>query len=334
MNRKFVFIILIIVAILSPLIALRVGSGGIRWSEFFRALCHPSESGPSQMIIWLHRFPRVIAALLIGAGLATCGSVLQGLLRNPLAEPYTLGISGGAALGATLALVILPNWLAQWSLPVAAFAGALLTIGLVYLIASYQHFSVIGLVLTGVILSFICSSLVLLIFSLASSQQVHSTFFWLIGNLSALKTELIKIIPFFIISGIMVIYLYGRELDIITLGDEKAYHLGVSVVNIRRLLFIITSLIVGACIATAGMIGFVGLVIPHLMRLLLGPKHRPLILGSALAGASFLVMADTIARTVLARSGQELPVGVITGILGGLFFLIFLLRKESRERVF
>jgi iron complex transport system permease protein len=328
MNR-IVFVILIILVIASVLVALRVGSGHISWADFLYTLIHPNEADANQTIIWLHRFPRVIAALLLGAGLAASGCVLQGLLRNPLAEPYTLGISGGAALGATVVMILIPTIFGAWTLPIGAFLGALLAVGLVYLIASRQHFSVIGLVLAGVILSFIFSSLVLLIFTLANPLQVHSTFFWLIGNLSGDKTELIKVIPLFILPSIIFVYLFGRELDALSLGDEKAVHLGVSATQTRRLLFIITSLVVGACIATAGMIGFVGLIIPHLMRLIIGPKHRPLIIASALAGASFLVICDTLARTILASYGQELPVGVITGIVGGLFFIGFLLKKKT-----
>jgi len=326
---RIVFISLIVIVCVSAIIALRVGSENISWADFFYIITHPSESSSNQMIIWLHRFPRVIAALLLGAGLAASGAVLQGLLRNPLAEPYTLGISGGAALGVTTAMILLPPVFSSWTFPLAAFAGAFLAVGFVYLIAASQRFSVIGMVLAGVILSFIFSSIVLLIFTLANPLQVQSAFFWLIGNLTGDKTEIVKVIPFFILPSIIIVYLFGRELDAMSLGDEKAMHLGVSATQTRRLLFIITSLLVGACIATAGMIGFVGLIIPHLMRLIIGPKHRPLIIASALAGASFLVICDTLARTVLSRYGQELPVGVITGIVGGLFFIGFLIRKKT-----
>lgn len=331
MKNKLVFIVLFVLVVLSALVALRVGSGALSWSEFFNALFSPNKTSSAQMIIWLHRLPRIIAALLIGAGLAASGCVLQGLLRNPLAEPYTLGISGGAAFGVTLVMILVPGLFGLWSLPIAAFLGALLAVGIIYFIASQHHFSVIGLVLAGVILSFIFSSLVLLIFTVANPVQVHSTLFWLIGNLSNLNSDMIKIIPFFIIIGIIMLYFFARELDIMSLGDEKAFHLGVDVVKTRRKLFIITSLVVGACISVAGMIGFVGLIIPHLMRLIIGPKHRPLLFSSCLAGASFLVITDTIARTVLAKQGQELPVGVVTGIVGGVFFLYFLIRKKPKE---
>ncbi|MBI4834915.1 MAG: iron ABC transporter permease [Planctomycetes bacterium] len=327
MNR-LIFFVLIILAILSSVIALRVGSGAISWQEFWQALFNPSESSAAQMILWMHRLPRILAALLIGAGLSVSGCVLQGLLRNPLAEPYTLGISGGAALGATAGILIIPGFLGAWSLPFAAFAGAALVSALVYMIAGQHRFSVIGLVLAGVILSFISSSLVLLIFSLINPIEINSILFWLIGNLSSLRPEMLHVIPFFITIGIILLYLFGRELDAMSLGDEKAFHLGVNTITVRKWLFIITSLVVGGCIATAGMIGFVGLIIPHLMRLIIGPKHRPLIVASALAGAAFLVICDTIARTLLSSYGQELPVGVVTGIIGGMFFLLFLMKRK------
>jgi iron complex transport system permease protein len=332
MNR-LIFIILIVLLVVSVSLALRVGSGDFTWTDFFYTILHPSDQNANQMIIWLHRFPRVIAALLVGAGLAASGCVLQGLLRNPLAEPYTLGISGGAAFGAGISMILLPAVFGIWSLPLSAFLGALLAIGLIYLIASKQHFSITGLILTGVILSFIFSSIVLLLFTLANPLQFSTAFFWLIGTFSGLKTELVNIIPFFIVIGIGVIYFFGRDLDAMSLGDEKALHLGVEANKTRKILFIVTSLIVGVCIATAGMIGFVGLIIPHLMRLIIGPKHKPLIMASALAGASFLVICDMLARTILSRYGQELPVGVITGIIGGLFFMSFLLRNPARTEV-
>ncbi len=333
---------MVLLVLISAIVALRIGSGAINWSSFFQALFHPPINSNPDMtgnglesnldrvitIIWSIRFPRILVALLIGAGLAASGCVLQGLLRNPLAEPYTLGISGGAALGATLAMILIPSVFGIWSLPLTAFLGALLAVGLIYLIASRQHFSVIGLILAGVILSFIFSAIVLFIFVIASPNEVKSTLLWLMGNLSSLNINLLNIIPFFIIGGIILLWLFGRELDAMSLGDEKAFHLGVNTITIRKWLFIITSLVVGACIATAGMIGFVGLIIPHLMRLIIGPKHRPLILASALAGAGFLVVCDTIARTLLSSYGQELPVGVVTGIIGGIFFLLFLMKRK------
>lgn len=327
MNRNLFFGGLIILLILDIWFCLIVGSQRVGLNEFFYTLFHPREIGVLPTIIWSIRIPRVLAGLLIGAGLAVSGCVFQGILRNPLAEPYTLGVSGGAALGVTLALVtgISFSWLA---VPAFSFLGALLAVGLVYLLASRLHFSVTGLILGGVILSFIFSSIVLFIWALAKPVEVHSAFMWLMGNFSGLNTGILKIVAIFTLAGIGVVFIFGRDLDALTLGDEKALHLGVNVIQIRRFLYIISSLMVGACVSLVGIIGFVGLIIPHLNRLIIGPKHRPLILASALVGGIFLSLADTLARTIIAP--VELPVGVITGIIGGIFFIILLLTRPGK----
>lgn len=328
--RKIVFLTLFLLLIISAFVALRFGSVSIEWQEFWHSFTHPSEQGTAQSIIWLTRFPRVIAAVLVGAGLAAAGCALQGLLRNPLAEPYTLGISGGAALGAAIVTVFVPIAMGAWTRPVSAFLGASVSVFLVYLVAGRRRFSVTGLILAGVILSFIFSSAVLLILTLASPLETNSILFWLIGSLSSADINIIKAIPFFIIPGICILYLFGRDLDAIALGDEKAFHLGVEAIKVRQILFVVTSMIAGACIAAAGMVGFVGLIIPHAMRMIIGPGHKPLIIASSVAGAAFLVLADTVARTVLSRQGQELPVGVVTGIIGGMFFIILLLNQKEK----
>lgn len=294
--------------------------------DVFYALLHPRLSGIPGDIIWRIRFPRIILGLLIGAGLASSGAVLQGLLRNPLAEPYTLGLSGGAALGATLGIIL--GFGAVW-LPCFAFAGALLCIFTVYKIASKKRFSIPTLILGGVILTFLFSSCVMLIFAVSKAEMVHSAILWLMGDLSSAQASLIKMAAPFILVGIGLLMTFSRDLNILTLGEEKAIHLGVDAERVRRLLFIASSLITGTCVAVSGIIGFVGLVIPHFMRKLSGPDHRTLIPLSALSGAAFLVVCDTLARTVI--SPIELPVGVITGIFGGLFFLTFLLRAKRWE---
>jgi iron complex transport system permease protein len=172
--------------------------------------------------------------------------------------------------------------------------------------------------------------MVLLMITLANPLQVQSVMFWLMGTLSRDMSDMIRVLPFLVLPGMAVAFVFGRDLDAVSLGDEKAAHLGVDSGRMRQMLFVVTSLMVGACIAAAGMIGFVGLIMPHLMRLMIGPRHRPLILASALAGAAFLVICDTLARTVLSRYGQELPVGVVTGLVGGMFFIGLFLRKKGQ----
>ncbi|MFA5795064.1 MAG: iron ABC transporter permease [Candidatus Brocadiia bacterium] len=287
-------------------------------------------SDTDRTIIFDVRLPRILTALLVGAGLAACGCVLQAILRNPLADPYTLGISGGAAVGVTALLAIGPvaglvNALGSFGLPLTAFAGALAAVGLVFLIASKQRFSVHGLILSGVILSFIFSGIVMLIFAVSKPTEIQSAMFWLMGNLANINYTLMLIVGSLILTGIIIAFILAKDMDVMTLGDEKAVHLGVSPQTTRRTLFIITSLITGACVAVSGIIGFVGLMIPHIMRLIVGPSHRMLLINSVLAGALFLAVTDTLARTIMAPN--ELPVGVITGIIGGVFFISLLMKK-------
>ncbi|MDI6703662.1 MAG: iron ABC transporter permease [bacterium] len=321
-----VFFILIILLISSFFGCLMFGGGRISIEEVITGLFHPQSEGVASTIIWQIRIPRVILGFLVGAGLAASGCVFQGLLRNPLAEPYTLGVSGGAAFGATIGVIL---ELGSFWLPGCAFLGALLSISLVYLVASIKRFSIPTLVLGGVILSFLFSSMVMFIFAISQSDRIHSCILWLMGDLSVAEPNLIKLILIFILIGVSSILIFSRDLNILTLGEEKATHLGVEVIKVKRLLFIITSFITGGCVSASGIIGFVGLIIPHFMRQLIGPNHVVLIPASVLAGAIFLSLCDCLARTIIAP--QELPVGVITGILGGIFFLTFLLRAKRWE---
>lgn len=329
-RKAFLFSLLFIFLYLSFFFSFMFGGSRLPSGEVFHALFHPYASGVSQTIVWQVRFPRILLSLLIGAGLAACGCVFQGMLRNPLADPYTLGVSGGAALGATLGIIFgLGSRLGGFSIPFCAFLGAFFSIFLVYIVAQRRRFSVPTLILGGVILSFLFSSCVLLIFAISKAQEVHSVILWLMGDLSWASASLIKVIAYFIIIGIGLLLLFSRDLNLLTLGEEKAVHLGLEAELVKKLLFIITSLITGACVAASGIIGFVGLIVPHFMRRFTGPDHQVLIPASILGGAIFLALCDTLARTIIAP--LELPVGVITGILGGLFFLTFLFRPKRWE---
>lgn len=327
-RKVFLFSLLFILLCLSFFLSFLLGGSKLACAEAINALLHPHSCGVSQTIVWQIRFPRILLSLLIGAGLAACGCVFQGMLRNPLADPYTLGISGGAALGATLGIVFrLGNSLGEFSLPVCAFFGAFLCICLVYLVAQRRRFSIPTLILAGVILSFVFSACVMLIFAISEAQDVHGAVLWLMGDLSWASASLTKVVAYFIIAGIGLLLCFSRDLNLLTLGEEKAAHLGLETELVKKLLFIITSLITGACVAASGIIGFVGLIVPHFMRRFTGPDHQALIPASILGGAIFLILCDTLARIIIAP--LELPVGVITGIFGGLFFLIFLFRSKK-----
>ena len=329
-RKILLFSLLIIILFLSFCLSLMFGASSLPMEKVFDAFFFPRDSGIHQTIVWQVRFPRILLSLFVGAGLAACGCVFQGMLRNPLADPYTLGVSGGAALGATLGIIFgLGSPLGKFSLPCCAFFGAFISISLVYLVAQRRHFSVPTLILGGVILSFLFSSCVLLIFAISKAQDVHSAILWLMGDLSSASTSLIKIVICFILAGIVLLFIFSRDLNLLTLGEEKATHLGLETDLVKKLLFIIASLITGACVSASGIIGFVGLIVPHFMRRFTGPDHQILIPASILGGAIFLALCDTLARTIIAP--LELPVGVITGILGGLFFLIFLFRSKRWE---
>jgi len=314
MNRALLIGLLLVLLVATVVICLGIGPTGISY-KFLADLLNIQ----NDTVIYLVRLPRILGALLAGLGLAAAGCVLQAILRNPLAEPYTLGISGGSALGVTIVLITPFLAGASISLALAAFLGAIISVSLVYVISARHRFSVSSLILAGVILSFICSSLVLLIFSISRPTAIQSALFFLMGNFSSLNYSLIKIVTAPILLSIGLLVLFARDIDVLTLGDEKASHLGISANALRRILFLIASLITGCCVAMCGMVGFVGLMIPHIMRSIVGPRQQMLIISSAISGAIFLIICDTLARTIIAPA--ELPVGVITGIIGGLFFI-------------
>ncbi len=279
--------------------------------------------------IFLLRVHRVAAGFVIGAGLSCSGVVLQALLRNPLADPYVLGVSSGAGLGAALAIF---SGLAVGTaaiLPASAFLAALLTLGIVVLLARNSGApSLYGLLLSGVIVSAMCSSVLMLIISLAPVEGLHSIMWWMLGNLQVVSAPLLFISSGLITLGILGIWGLARDLNALTLGHEMAHHLGIRTGVAITLGLTLATLTTAAAVGLAGLIGFVGLIVPHLMRSLVGPDHRRLVPAAALAGGWFLALCDALARTVIAPI--EIPVGVITALIGGPFFLI-LLRKRRHH---
>ncbi len=274
------------------------------------------------------RLPRIILGFAIGGALSLAGVILQGMFRNPLVEPYTLGISGGAAVGVCLNIVLgLSRGLGIISLPVCGFLGAILVILFVYSLSIRKGILKIqGLLLTGVMISFISSSLIMLIMSISHTEDLHGIVFWVMGSLEEPNWLLIKLALGIAVFGLAVSYLFCFDLNAFSLGEEEALHLGINVERTKRLLFIIASLLTGFSVSVAGIIGFVGLVVPHFIRMFVGPDHRILLISSFLCGAIFLIFCDTLARIIIAP--LELPVGVITGILGGSLFIYALSKKQ------
>lgn len=309
---------------LAPLL----GSHGLDLSTVFDG------AGQDSTILWRLRLPRVLLALAVGGALAASGLAFQTVLRNPLAEPYTLGIASGAALGAVLAIRAgAENWLGLPAVGGASFLGALLTS---WLVAGFArrgrtgagHAEASSLLLAGVALSLTCQALILLLQFFAEPYQTLRMVRWTLGGLSVVGYgEVLWIWPW-TVAGIAVLLLHRWDLNVLTTGDELAASRGVEVGRLRLRVLLAGSAVVGASVAVAGPIGFVGLMVPHLLRKLLGQDHALLLPGALLGGGAFLVLCDLAARTLL--SPAELPVGILTAALGGPFFLILLLRRRQR----
>lgn len=270
------------------------------------------------------RLPRIILGFAVGGALALSGVILQGMFRNPLVEPYTLGISGGAALGVCLNIILRISKIGGiLSLPLSGFLGAIAVILIVYFLSiSKKIFRIQGLLLSGVMISFIASSLIMLIMAVSRVEELRGIIFWIMGSLDESNWLLIKAALFISLAGLFVAYLFCADLNALSLGEEEAAHLGVHVERTKRILFLLASLLTGCSVSVAGIIGFVGLAVPHFIRLFVGGDFRILLISSFLAGSSFLILCDTLARTIISPS--ELPVGVITGIIGGSIFIYFL----------
>jgi iron complex transport system permease protein len=266
----------------------------------------------------------------VGASLSVAGVLFQALLRNPLADPFVLGVSGGAALGGIAVLGLgAAIGLGYWAVPPAAFAGAILTTLLLYSIAGVRgRLSRTHLLLIGVVFNAFASAAIVFIASLSGLVEGASIFLWLIGSLASVEIEQTVWVACFLTLGLACAIPLARGLNLLALGEESAEQLGVDVERYKRILFAATSLMVGAAVSVSGLIGFVGLIVPHSLRLVLGPDHRLLVPAAALGGAAFLVLCDTAARALFA--GQELPVGAITALAGGPLFIALLRRQHVR----
>lgn len=287
-----------------------------------------SAEHPTAEIVLEIRLPRVVLAAFVGAGLATAGAMLQALLQNALADPYILGISGGATLGGVLALV-LGVGLGPAAIPGCAFLGALGATALLYWIAgSAGRAPAHSLLLCGVVFNAFAGSLIVFVTVAFDASRMAGVFIWLIGSIRHVDPWMIAVVGALLAAGLAVGVYHAYALNLLSLGDEAAAHLGVDVVRLRRRTLLATALMIGASVAVSGLVGFVGLIVPHLLRLAVGADHRLLVPASALLGAALLVAADTLGRTLLAPT--ELPVGALTALLGGPFFLLLLRRELSR----
>lgn len=321
---------LLMILLLVGIVALSTGATKIPAGEVLDFFIKPDIHAINYSILLHVRLPRIILGFAVGSALSLSGVILQGMFRNPLVEPYTLGISGGAALGVCLNIAFQINkTLGIISVPIAGFLGSALVILFVYFL-SYRKgvLKMQGLLLSGVMISFICSSLFMLIMAVMRIEDLHGIIFWTMGSLDQSNWILIKIMVLISLFGLFTAYIFCRQLNAFSLGIEHATHLGVNTQRTQKVLFLLTSLLSGASVSVAGIIGFVGLVIPHFVRLFTGSDHRILLIASYIAGGIFLIGSDAIARSII--SPLELPVGVITGIIGGTIFIYALNHKRGK----
>lgn len=320
-------------------VAVAAGSVNLPLREVLRILAHaipglgagvvPDWPDSHEAIILSLRLPRVLLAMVVGASLGVAGGAFQGLFRNPMADPYVIGVSSGAALGAAVAITVHPtvSLAGLGAVPLAAFAGALATVLVVYTVARVGSEVPVGnLLLSGVAVGAFLSAMVSLVIVFAR-RHVDEIVYWLMGSLAGRGwVHLGAALPYLVIGSLVLLYL-GRDLNALLLGEEEASHLGVPVDRTKKIILAAASLLTAAAVATCGVVGFVGLIIPHIVRLVVGPDHRALLPVSAVAGSLLLVVADLAARVVVRPA--ELPVGVVTAVLGGPFFLYLLRRSRN-----
>ena len=308
-----------------------IGTETVSLKAVFAGPGTKAAANPDYEIFTRIRLPRIILAGLVGAALACAGVVFQVLLRNPLADPYILGISSGAGLGVIIAVISGLNWTLWGRSPIAvfAFAGALGTVWLVWFIGRLTgKFHVTGLLLAGVVVNAFFSALMMFLTSIAKSDQVYATIFWLMGNMTEGDFLVLWIGAGCVVGGIVALFCIGPQLNALSFGADDARNMGVNVNRTRTIAFGIAAGITAVAVSLSGLIGFVGLVIPHGVRLVFGPDHRQLLPLSGIVGAIFLVVADTLARIIVAPA--QLPVGVVTAIVGGPFFLILLVKYSKK----
>jgi iron complex transport system permease protein len=314
-----------VVAALAIVVSTSVGAADLSLARVVATVMGNGTSVEHAIVLEL-RLPRAILAALAGGALAVSGAVFQAMLRNPLADPYILGVSGGAALGAVLTTVFSSSTVL---LPVAALSGAALAIFLVFTIAlrATRRLDARVLLLAGVILSALFQAIILLLLTFANVESFRSAIFWMMGSVASASWQGVLLLGAYMLPACVGLYALARPLNLLTAGEETALYLGVRVETVTRVAYFVASVLVGASVATCGAIGFVGLIIPHAVRLLWGGDYRVVLPASLFGGATFLVLCDTVARTIAAPA--ELPVGVITALVGVPLFVVLLVRRSA-----
>jgi len=310
----------------AAVLGVAVGSAGVPLEDVLQALRGASDE-PTRVIVWELRLPRILLAALVGGALALAGAVFQALLRNPLADPYVLGVSGGAAVGAVLALALGAARASTLALPLAALAGALGATALVFRIATAPRRALDTrvLLLAGVIAGAFFNAVILLLLTFASAETFRSAIFWMMGSLAGAGWRAPLVLSAVVVPASGALIALGRPLNLLAIGEDTALFLGTRVERVKVAAYFLASLLVAGSVAAAGVIGFIGLVVPHALRLAWGGDHRFLLPASLLAGGAFLIGADTLARSV--TGAMELPVGVVTALVGVPVFALLLRRS-------
>ncbi len=331
-SKNILYLFFLLVLFMAVLIGTPfIGSQSLNYQEVIRYV--QGIETPDGIIFFRIRIPRILLAVITGASLSLAGLIFQALLRNPLATPYTLGVSAGGALGAVLIIKLGLSFtvIGFSTIQTAAFVGSLCTVVLVYYLARKQkRISVHTMILAGVTLSYFFGAVILILHFLADFTETRQMIRWMMGGLDVVDPMLIwRSLPLLLISY-FVLFFYARMFNIISISEETAWSKGVHVENVQRIAFVFASFITGIVVAISGPIGFVGLIVPHILRMFMGYDHRFLIPSALLAGGIFLAVCDTVARTVMAP--VDLPVGIITALIGGPFFLWILVRHGQYSR--
>lgn len=326
-----------ILSVVVLIVCIRFGTEFISFAEMLRVFgefigwrTRTGDPGAMSLILFEIRLPRVLLSALVGGTLAVVGVVLQALLRNPLADPFVLGISSGAALGAGLA-ILLGVGTTLWafsSLPLFAFAGGLLTLFLLYRMAKTDdRLPMTVLLLAGVILNAVFSACLMFLTSIMDPSRSFGMLTWLMGTLTAPTYQALGMLALYFAAGCLALIRLAGPLNVLSMGEQTARSLGVNVEGVKKQVFVVSALMTGAVVSISGMIGFIGMLIPHAVRMVMGPDHRRLLPASCLTGAMFLMIADTVSRTIMAPA--EIPVGIVTALGGGPFFLYLLLSRKG-----
>jgi iron complex transport system permease protein len=329
--------VLAVVLVIAALLGVSQGAVSIDPAQVIAIIAHHlgvdlgvAYSQQQDAVVWAIRLPRVTLGLLVGGALGVAGAAMQGMFRNPLADPGLIGVSSGAALGAVLVTALGIGWLGLMTVPTAAALGAIAPAIAVYLLARHDgRTEIVTLILIGIALTTFLGACTALMTYISGDPQSRDVLFWSLGGLGSATWRSVGAITPFILIGLAAAPRWGRALNLFALGEREARHLGVDTERVRLELLLLTALMTGATVAGAGVVTFVGLIVPHLIRLVAGPDHRTLLPASALAGAALLLFADLAARTVVAPA--EVPLGVVTAFLGGPFLLLLLIRTRRAQ---